>query len=209
MQFPCAVRSLLLLTVAAGVLALSCDYDDLDGVPAGFADGVDNQIYFEGTGGDLGTADTAARSDHSHSALSGTHYLTLGGEAFVPQSNVDYFNSGGNGGAYIVSGNNAMGAPVLLPHGATITDMTAHFYDNSTSDVTVTLSAIAFTGGYFPLGEVISSGTPGYDSGTDSTVDQTVDNTAFSYAIRAYSAAWDGNNTRVMAVTIAYTLSGA
>jgi len=209
MQFPCAVRSLLLFTVAAAVLALSCDYDDLDGVPAGFADGVDNQVYFEGTGGDLGTADTAARSDHSHSALSGTHYLTLPGEAFVPQNNVDYFNSGGNGGAYIVSGGSALSAPVILPHGSTITDMTVHFYDNSASDIDVGLSANRFTGGYFALSSVDSSGVSGYGSKPGSAVDQTVDNTTFSYAVRAYCASWDGNNTRVMAVTIAYTLSGA
>jgi microcystin-dependent protein len=73
-----------LVATALGVFAVSCDYDDLDGVPAGFADGVDNEgnvtpgagltengglleADFEGTGADLGTADTVARSDHTHS----------------------------------------------------------------------------------------------------------------------------------------------
>ena len=57
-----------LLAVLCIALALSCDYDELDGVPAGFADGVDNQVYFEGTGGDLGTADFAAGSRGSRFA---------------------------------------------------------------------------------------------------------------------------------------------
>jgi hypothetical protein len=57
------------LAVVCIALALSCDYDDLDGIPAGFADGVDNQVYFEGTGPELGVAETAARSDHNHDAV--------------------------------------------------------------------------------------------------------------------------------------------
>jgi hypothetical protein len=48
------------------VLALSCDYDDLDGIPAGFADGVDDQVNFVSSGPDIGVAETAARSDHTH-----------------------------------------------------------------------------------------------------------------------------------------------
>ena len=42
-------------------LALSCDYDDLDDIPAGFADGVDNQVDFVSSGPDIGVADTAAK----------------------------------------------------------------------------------------------------------------------------------------------------
>ena len=54
------------LAVVCVVLALSCDYDDLDDIPPGFADGVDNQLTFESPGSYTGVADTAARSDHTH-----------------------------------------------------------------------------------------------------------------------------------------------
>ena len=47
-------------------VALSCDWGDLDGIPAGFADGVDDELAFESSGSDWGVADTAARSDHYH-----------------------------------------------------------------------------------------------------------------------------------------------
>jgi hypothetical protein len=57
-----------ILAAALAVFAVSCDYGDLDHIPPGFADGVDNQVYFEGTGPELGVADTAARSDHAHDA---------------------------------------------------------------------------------------------------------------------------------------------
>ncbi|MHC5054022.1 MAG: tail fiber domain-containing protein [Planctomycetota bacterium] len=59
------------IAAALAVLAVSCDYDELDGIPPGFADGVDNQVYFEGSGGDYGAADFAARSDHTHVVAGG------------------------------------------------------------------------------------------------------------------------------------------
>jgi hypothetical protein len=218
-------------------LALSCDYGDLDNVPAGFADGVDNELAFEAPGSDIGVATTAARSDHAHSldyvaktgdTMTGmltaeagitttsvtyltprTHYLAVGGEAFVPRSGIDYFNGGGNGGAYIPTGADVLRAPVYLPHGAAITGMTAHFYDDSTSNIDVSLAANSFAGNYFALSSADSTGVSTYGSKAGSAVDYTVDNTAFSYAVSAYCAAWDSNNTRVMAVVITYTVSEA
>jgi hypothetical protein len=87
--------------------------------------------------------------------------------------------------------------------------MTVHFYDDSTSDMTVSLLLLNFGGSYGQLSSVDSSGVSDYGSKPGSAVDYTVDNTACAYSVSAYSAAWDGNKTRVMAVTIAYTLSGA
>jgi hypothetical protein len=72
----------------------ACDWGDLDNVPAGFADGVDNDTQltpglglsetggvieadFEGSGGDLGDWDTVARSNHLHDAT----YWRLQGNA--------------------------------------------------------------------------------------------------------------------------------
>jgi hypothetical protein len=82
------------LAVVCIALALSCDYDELDGVPAGFADGVDNQVYFEGTGGDLGVEDFAARSDHSHGAADVSYDNTTSGLAATDvQAAIDEINA--------------------------------------------------------------------------------------------------------------------
>lgn len=70
------------IVAALAVLAVSCDYDDLDGIPPGFADGIDNEgtvttgdgltqsgsdvaVDFDGDG----VATTVSRSDHRHSKL--------------------------------------------------------------------------------------------------------------------------------------------
>lgn len=72
--------------MAAGLFVFfgGCDWSDIDDVPDGFADGVDNTLAagpglvsdgagtiavdFEGTGSGLGSLDTVARSDHDHDA---------------------------------------------------------------------------------------------------------------------------------------------
>jgi len=71
--------------------ALSCDYGDLDGIPAGFADGVDDQLAFESAGGYLGSSEFAARSDHTHpgpvaAGAGGDQSVTLDGTDQVVRS---------------------------------------------------------------------------------------------------------------------------
>jgi hypothetical protein len=141
-----------------------------------------------------------------------TQYFVVGGEGFVPGQNLDYANSGGQGGAYIESGGPyTVAAPVHLPHGAVVTEFKVFFYDNSSSDMTVYLQRLYLsTGGYAVLADVSSSGISGYDSQTDATIsDATIDNTAHGYCVRAYSTSWDGWDLRIMGALITYTIDEA
>ena len=149
-------------------------------------------------------ASSFASATHTHS---GVQYLTIAGEGFVPGSNVDYFNSYGNGGAYIVSGGGALVAPVHLPNGAVVTEFRVYYYDNSTNDLSVSLEREGFSSGYGALANVTTADAPGYSNGTDTTISYaTIDNTAYSYLIYAYSSSWD-SNLRIKAAVIVYTVS--
>jgi hypothetical protein len=150
-------------------------------------------------------ASSFASATHTHS---GVQYLTIAGEGFVPGSNVDYFNSYGNGGAYIVSGGGALVAPVHLPNGAVVTEFRVYYYDSSTNNnLSVSLEREGFSSGYGALANVTTADAPGYGNGTDTTISYaTIDNTTYSYLIYAYSASWD-SNLRIKAVVIVYTVS--
>jgi len=149
-------------------------------------------------------ASSFASAGHTHA---GTQYFVVGPTGFVPGSNVDYYNTYGNGGAYIVSGAGALVAPVHLPQGAVVTQMTVYFYDASASDLSVSFEYESMNGGFVGLGSVTTSGTPGYSSLIDTTISgNPIDNTAHSYLIYAYSDAWEFN-LRIKAVVIQYTVS--
>lgn len=151
--------------------------------------------------------DVAARSYKYNTPRQ--HILTIPGEAFHPGSDVPYFNSYGNGGAYIESGTGALVAPVYLPEGATITRFTAYVDDRSSADVTVYLRSLFMTGSYQTHASVSSSGSSGNQSLTDTTISSpTVDYDGRGYLIYAYSSGWN-SNLQVMGVTITYTLSEA
>ncbi len=138
-----------------------------------------------------------------------TEYLALGGEAFVPGGNVDYSNTYGMGGAYIVSGQGALVAPVHLPHGAVVTAFKVFFNDNSAEDMSVYLSRLSLTqGGYADLAYVDSSGIVGFGNKTDSAISNTsIDNTLYGYHIYAYSVSWS-SGLKIMGAVITYTVNG-
>jgi len=139
-----------------------------------------------------------------------TNYFRVGGEGFVPGSNVNYYNTYGMGGAYIVSGSGALVAPVHLPQGAVVTAFTVYFYDSSASNLSVTLEGIPATGAYWDLASVTSAGTPGYYNLTDTSISYaTINNLTYSYHIYAYSTAWDSDNLRIMGALVTYTTSSA
>jgi hypothetical protein len=140
-----------------------------------------------------------------------TRYFVVGGEGFLPTSDVAYSNSGAMGGAYVSSGSVAMAAPVHLPHGAVVTGFKVFFYDNSTSDLTVRLARIPLaSGAYFYLGEVNSSGISGWGNRTDTTISYaTVDNSQYSYHVKVYCTSWAGYNLRIMGAVVTYTMSEA
>ncbi|MGC9346778.1 MAG: hypothetical protein ACP5JG_01460 [Anaerolineae bacterium] len=139
-----------------------------------------------------------------------THYFTVGGEAFVPGSNVDYTNTYGMGGAYIHSGSGGLVAPVHLPHGAVVTGLQVFFNDTSSSDMSVSLYRLSLTAGaYSGLASVSSSGTSGYYNLSDTTISNaTINNTAYSYHIYAYSSSWS-SSLKIMGAVITYTIDEA
>ncbi len=140
-----------------------------------------------------------------------SHTLSITAEAFQPGSNVDYFNTYSNGGAYITAtGGHSLVAPVYLPDGATVTKMTAYFKDTSSDDMTVYFHRLSHTAGNFiNLAQVSSSGTSGYYSKTDTTISSpTIDNVGGGYAIYAYSAGWS-SSLKLMGVEITYTIDEA
>lgn len=138
-----------------------------------------------------------------------THYFVLGGEGFTPGSNVDYFNTYGNGGAYIVSGTGALVASVHLPHGAVVTAFRVFFEDNSSSDMIVRLDGQSMTGGYFSLAQVTSSGVTGYGNrSTTSISSASIDNSQFSYSVYAYSTAWS-SDLKIKGAVITYAIDEA
>ncbi|MBI4722195.1 MAG: hypothetical protein HY769_04235 [Candidatus Stahlbacteria bacterium] len=145
-------------------------------------------------------ADTAAY------CVPDTNYFVVGGEAFVPGANVDYYNTYGNGGAYIaITGSGALVAPVHLPQGAVVTGFKVFFDDNSASDMTVHLARLNLAAGaYNWMATVSSTSITGYGSGTDESISYaTIDNTAFGYHIYAYSTAWD-SNLKIMGAVVTY-----
>jgi len=139
-----------------------------------------------------------------------THYFVVGSEGFVPGSNVDYWNTYGNGGAYIASGSGALVAPVHLPQGAVVTEFKVFFYDNSGGDMSVYLQKQSMQGGgYAHMAQVSSAGVLEYDSRTDISISSaTIDNTTYSYLVYAYSAAWD-SNLKIKGALVTYTIDEA
>jgi len=136
-----------------------------------------------------------------------THYLSIPAEAFIPDRNVDYYNLGGMRGAFIVTGEAEMVAPVQLPQGAKITRFQVFFVDNSSSDLRVSLKYVSLvTSHIFTIAEVNSSEVRDYDS-ESKTSNHIVDNARGCYSVRAYSNSWDGNQCRIVGAVITYELT--
>jgi hypothetical protein len=151
---------------------------------------------------------TAARIAYSSPR---TSYFVVGGEGFLPASNVNYGNSWAMGGAYLEPGSGVMAAPVHLPHGAVVTALKVFFYDNATSNLDASLDRIPLTsGGYYGMANVDSSGITEWGNKTDTTISYaTIDNSQYSYHIRVYCSAWAGYNLRIMGAVVTYITSEA
>ena len=77
-------------------------------------------------------------------------------------------------------------APVILPHGATITKLTAYFYrDDELAAAQITLRRTARMGTSDIMALVDATWTSGYSSGYDDTIDYPIiDNENYSYTVR-------------------------
>jgi len=138
-----------------------------------------------------------------------TQYFVVGSEDFVPGSNVDYFNTGGPGGADIsASGSHALVAPVHLPHGAEVTEFEVFFYDTSVNGMVVYFKRQYLSGSLSSdMAQVNTLGSSdGYYSRIAETIFQpNIDNTLSSLHVRAYSTNWDGSSLKIKGAVITYT----
>jgi hypothetical protein len=102
-------------------------------------------------------------------------------------------------------------ACVNLPQGATVTELAVWYRDASSSNISVTLLALAYTGG-FPaiMATVSSSGTPGFSSGGDTTINfPTIDNNSFTYYLSfSFPSANTGSDLQFRHARIKYTTEG-
>lgn len=159
-----------------------------------------------------------AYSIHSHtvSDVAGTQirYLSVPAVAFVSRDDAiprQVFL--GNGGAYIsTTGSGALVAPVILPDGATVTNVTSYIVDDAAGNMSVALMRRYHLGGGF---DSLSTSTTSGASGDLNQVDvYSVDinhifSASYGYALRAYSVSWPGDLTlRVSGVLITYEVNG-
>jgi hypothetical protein len=155
-----------------------------------------------------GRADSPVGMSGNVNVTRRTRYFSIGSEAFVPGSDVAYFNTYGCGGANISAGAGALVASVNLPQGAVITNFKVIFNDTSANNMSVSLERQTLGAcGYQSIGEIDSSGISGYGSKAVA-VNHTVDNTLYGYHIYAYADVWDGN-LKIKGVVITYTIPGS
>jgi hypothetical protein len=139
-----------------------------------------------------------------------TYYYSVSGADFVAKNSNDEIHREGitTGGAYFLTSTEGMVASVHLPHGATVTKMTAFFEDQGLAvDLQVRLRQ---NSGLFILASVTSSGSSGEASLFDATISNAViNNSTTAYVIDALpiGGAWPGLNIIIHKVIIEYQLS--
>jgi len=138
-----------------------------------------------------------------------THHYSVGGEHFKPLIPVDYASGGGCGGAYLISGDGKLVAPVNLPDGATINSFKVYFYDRSTADMDVYLKAQDLdTCSYIDIAHVKSNANSGYYN-LETTIESTknvVDNQNYAYHVLAESNSWS-SSLKIKGAVIGYSIS--
>ena len=101
-------------------------------------------------------------------------------------------------------------APLLVPHGATVTQFVAYFYDTSTYNLNASLFRCRLddTHQCDVMAEAVSLGTPGYSYWTDNTISYPViDNQSYMYAAEIELPGGAGSSLRLVAVRVDYEFS--
>jgi hypothetical protein len=157
---------------------------------------------------DANTAVFTVTESASVSWQAQTGYVSVPAAAFRPQEDgYDFTNFGGalrnNDGD-----SDRYYAPVQLPHGATVTEMTWYWYDTSaTTDGAAYLRRGSLTGGFQnAMAQVDTSGHDGDNSGSDTIISYaTIDNSQYTYYVAWFL--WD-SGIRGYTVVIEYTYTG-
>lgn len=140
-------------------------------------------------------------------------YTSVSGDIFTSPSG-NYNASSSSGGAYMQDlGAHWLVAPVNLPHGAQVTEMTVFCDDTAAGTMSVRLQFLSHGGsGFFSIADITTSGFNGsLLELTDSTIDYSViDHENRHYHVRVYSSNWPGDaSLRIKSVRIAYTIDEA
>lgn len=133
--------------------------------------------------------------------------------AFRPAGSDVNFTTSGDGTVSCFSGSSPLFAPVNLPDGATITQVSAYFVDNSASkDVSIEfkrngVTSLTYNGATDFISEINSSGSSSAVQVIDDTTITSglVDNSNYFYIVRIYlPSGWDSTNIRIKGLTITY-----
>ncbi|MHC4202937.1 MAG: hypothetical protein ACYSU0_23355, partial [Planctomycetota bacterium] len=149
----------LAITAALGLVG-ACDWGDIDDIPPGFADGVDNDtpttagpgltqsgnelsVAFEVSGSGLGTVDTVARSDHDHDAdyvlragdtMTGALVLNTGAGTDVTLDETGIDCPSGSAETFNIGNSGGGGMTLLVAGGIAVTgDVTAASFSGNGS----------------------------------------------------------------------------
>ncbi len=145
-----------------------------------------------------------------------TQAVTVSGDVFHSALGTPFNASFFGGGAYLSTpGDNApMVAPISLPHGATITKLTARLEDNVASNISVSLTANYPDGSLVTLVSVSTDGIApmaGIQELQSTDVDameSVIDTFLNGYYLRVFSLSWPGDSSlRIWSVTVEYTVA--
>jgi hypothetical protein len=131
---------------------------------------------------------------------------------FTPNNNDALFRSSiGNGGAEITGTNGAivtsvLNAPLQLPDGALVEEMTVYFEDNSESELRIWLAKEFFAPGFDIVREVTTTGNSAGIRSETVAVNRTIDNDTGGYFIRVFCDDWNATGRKqIKGVKITYT----
>lgn len=127
------------------------------------------------------------------------------GSVFHPNtSGPAWYASRGQGGAEItIEGGTAVNvlvAPISLPHGARLTNMTVYFKDESDENLSISLNREDLNFGVFsPVAQITTSGDDaGWRNDSLELENHVVDNDNYGYFIRVFVSNWDVDGTKAI-----------
>lgn len=142
------------------------------------------------------------------------HSLSVPASALTPYYGVPYTNDGTSGGVYQTggSGTGFFTAPVNLPEGAVLKNITGFYYRNAATAAGLNLFLYRLdmqTGivlGYPTTSTNTSSGYFSLSVAIPDNADARIDNSHYSYFVGLTSSAWSGNTVRLMGARVDYTI---
>jgi len=134
-----------------------------------------------------------------------TSYISISPAAFRPSRDGYDFMCNGITLRNIDSSSDKYYAPLELPHGSRITNMTWYWYDSSSADGSLWIYRSDFDTTLHPIGSCISSGSSGDGSSYDNSVSQPwIDNSQYHYWL---SLTLEDSDIYCYGVVIEYTFT--